>query len=129
MKNTVSGNPGENLLVIILEQSIHWRKLLSTKDVLEGEMQVQLKALLGSGGKGSLLGSSIVRELDWLVNGWEVDQRVKEADPVEATGKHLTLVDVLWQVITNECVLRWLNTFDSHCYVHYQSYEPQAEGQ
>ena len=23
MKNTVSGNPGENLLVIILEQSIH----------------------------------------------------------------------------------------------------------
>ena len=82
-------------------------------------MQVQLEALLGSGGEGSLLGSSIVRELNWLVNGWEVDERVKEADPVEATYKYLTLVDVLWQVITYECVFCWLNTFDSHSYVDY----------
>ena len=48
-------------------------------------MDVKLEALLGSGGKLLLLGAGIVGELDTLVNGWEVDERVEEADPMQAT--------------------------------------------
>ena len=58
-------------------------------------MQVQLQTLLGSGGESSLLGSCVIRELNTLVDAGEVDQRVEEADPVEATCQDLFLVDIL----------------------------------
>lgn len=64
VQDTISGNPGENLLIIILEHSVHAWEFVLSKNVLESKMQVQLKALLGSGGESGLLGSSIVRELN-----------------------------------------------------------------
>jgi hypothetical protein len=47
-----------------LEHSVHAWEFVLSKNVLESKMQVQLKALLGSGGESGLLGSSIVRELN-----------------------------------------------------------------
>ena len=82
MKDTVSGDPGENLLVIVLEHPVHAWELVLAKHILESKVQVQLKTLLSSGGEGSLLSSSIVGELDGLVDRWEVDQGVEEPNPV-----------------------------------------------
>ena len=58
-------------------------------------MDVELEALLGSGRKLLLLGAGVVGELDTLVNGWEVNERVKEADPMQATFEDFFLIDVL----------------------------------
>ena len=57
------------------------------------------------------------------MDGWEVDKRVEEANPVKTTLEDLILVDVLRKVVTDESVLGWLYTLNSHSNVNYQSHE------
>jgi len=56
---------------------------------------MELQALLGSGGQSCLLGSTVVREFNALVDTWEMDQRIEKPDPVEASFKDLILIDIL----------------------------------
>jgi hypothetical protein len=45
-------------------------------------MKVQLKALLSSGRKSSLLSGAVIRELNTLVNTWEMNKRIEKANPM-----------------------------------------------
>ena len=58
-------------------------------------MNVKLETLLGPGGELRLLGTGVVGELNTLVDRWEVDQRVEQTDPMEASFEHLFLINIL----------------------------------
>lgn len=95
VEDTVPGNSSEDCLVVILQQLIHLRKLILLQDVLEGEVQVQLQTLLSSRRQLDLLGVSVIRELNTLVDGWEMNERVKQTNPMESASEHIFLIDVL----------------------------------
>jgi len=84
-ENTVSSNSSEDGLIIFLEKSVHGWKLLLSQDVLESEMEMELKAFLGSSGKSFLLSVGVIRELDGFVDRWEVDEGREKTNPMEST--------------------------------------------
>ena len=89
-------------------------------------MDVELESLLGSGRKLLLLGAGIIGELDTLVNGWEVNERVEEADPMQATFEDFFLIDVLSKIISYDGIFCGLDTFDSYCDVNDEGHETET---
>ena len=90
-------------------------------------MDMELKTFLSSGGKLLLLGAGIVGEFNTLVNGWEMNEWVKEADPMQATFKDFFLIDILSQIISYDGKLCGLDTFNSYCDVNDESHEAQTQ--
>ena len=67
----------------------------------------------------------ICGELDTFVYRWEVDERVEHTYPMETTSENLFL-DVLGEVVPDDCELSWLDTFDSNGNIYDQSHEPNT---
>lgn len=74
-----------------------------------------------------MLSCSVVREFNALVDAWEMNERIKKSDPVEAALKDLILVNVLREVISDDSILSWLNTLDSYGDVHNKSDKSQTQ--
>ena len=90
-------------------------------------MEMELKAFLGSGRKSFLLSVSIVREFDRLVNGREVNQGREKTNPVKSTGQDFFLADILIDIVSNESIFSWLNTFNCDSNVHNDSNKSETK--
>ena len=51
MKDTVTSNPGEDLIIIVLKHPVHLWEVVSNQLVLERAADLELETLLGSGGE------------------------------------------------------------------------------
>lgn len=129
MEDGVAGNSCEDALEVVLQETVHLWKVLPHKLILERAMDVQLETLLGSGGELLLLGACVVRELDRLVDGWEMNQRVEKTNPMEASFQHFFLIDVLCEIVPNDSELCGLDTLDGNGDVNNECDKAEAKGQ
>lgn len=90
-------------------------------------MQVELKTLLGSGGEGFLLSGGVIRELNGFVDGWEVNKGWEKTNPMKTTSKDVFLINILIDIVPNQSVFGWLNTFNSNGNVDNKSHKTEAE--
>ena len=90
-------------------------------------MQMELKAFLGSGGKSFFLSVGIIRELDGFVNRWEMNKGREKTNPMESTGKDVLLVNILIDIVSDESIFSWLNTFNCDGDVHNDTNKTEAE--
>ena len=90
-------------------------------------MQMELKSFLGSGGEGFLLSIGIIREFNGFVNRWEMNKGREKTNPMESTGQDVFLVNILVDIISNESIFSWLNTFNCDGNVHNDSNKSEAK--
>jgi hypothetical protein len=90
-------------------------------------MEMELKAFLGSGRKSFLLGVSIIRELDGFVDGREMNKGREQTNPVKSTGQDVVLGNILVDIVSNESIFSWLNTFNCDGNVHNDSNKSEAK--
>jgi len=90
-------------------------------------MQMELKAFLGSSGKGFLLSIGIIREFNGFVDRWEMNKGREKTNPMESTGKDVFLVNILVDIISNESIFSWLNTFNCYGDIHDNTNETEAK--
>jgi hypothetical protein len=89
---------------------------------------MELKPFLSSCGKSFLLCSSIIRELDRFVNGWEMNKGGEKTNPMESTRENIFLANVLVDIVSNKSILDRFHTFNCDSDVHNDSNEAEAEG-
>jgi len=89
-------------------------------------MEFELEALLSSGGELSRLSCGVVRKLNALVNGWEMDQRIEESNPMEAAFQDGVLIYILGNIVPYDGVFRRLHTFNRNGDVHNEGHESKA---
>ena len=126
MEHTVSGNSREDHFVIVLEHSVHLWEFVLLEFVLEGKMEFELEALLSSGGELSRLSCGVVRKLNALVSGWEMDQRIEESNPMEAAFQDGVLIYILGNIVPYDGVFRRLHTFNRNGDVYNEGHESKA---
>lgn len=126
MEHAVSGNSSEDLFVIVLEHSVHLWEFVLLEFVLEGKVEFELEALLSSGRELSRLSSGVVGELNALVSGWEMDQRVEESNPMEAAFQDGLLIYILGNVVPYDGIFGGLHTFNRNGDVYNEGHESEA---
>ena len=79
-KHRISRDPGENGLVVVLQEAVHLGQLVLLELVLEAAVDDKLEAFLGPSSERLLLRGVVIRELKRFVDAWEVNQRVENTN-------------------------------------------------